>query len=158
MIHQILTDIQEKLKEVPGLRYIADDWSQLEYEQPPVQFPCALVDVDGFDYSQTGRLHQLGTGAVYVRVADLQLTNTSANAPASLKKASETFFNVIDEVHKSLHGFSGGNYSALIRTSLKRVSRNDGIKEYLFTFKTAYTEQNVSHLTPISANPVLKME
>jgi hypothetical protein len=157
MIHQILTDIQNKLKEVKNLRYIGEDWGQLEVDTPPVSYPCALVDVDGFNYSQTGNLEQLGDGTVYVRVADQRMVNISANAPEYLHQASIDFFEILDEIRKKLHGFSGENYSALIRTSFKRVRRADAGREYLFTFKTSYQESNKKRAVKLD-NPQIKIE
>lgn len=158
-MHTILTDIQNRLTEkVPALRYVDEDWGQLEYEQPPVQFPCALIDIDGFDYSQAGSLEQLGQGAVYVRIADLRLSNTSAQAPEYQKQQAAVLFKVMDDVRKALHGFSGGNYTKLIRTSFKRVRRKDTLREYIFTFTTSYQEKNEQQKVKFAGKPQINIE
>lgn len=141
IIRQILIDIQNRLQaEVPALRYIDEDWGQLEYPQPPVQWPCALIDIDGFNYQQLGELEQRGEGNIYIRIADLRLSNTSGQAPEYQKQKSVELFQTLAAVHKALHGFTAGSYSAMIRQSLVRVRRNDTTREYRFTFRTAYRE------------------
>ena len=45
----ILNAVMQRLKEqVSELRYISEDWGQLDYYEtmPPVKFPCALVSID----------------------------------------------------------------------------------------------------------------
>ena len=49
---QIFLSIQNRLAEIEELSYIDKDWGQLQYEQPPVQWPCALIDVANIDYTQ----------------------------------------------------------------------------------------------------------
>ena len=53
----ILEAVMERLQEqVPDLRYIAEDWGQLDFynDAPPVKFPCALISVSNIKFeSQT---------------------------------------------------------------------------------------------------------
>ena len=44
-IKTILLAVQQRLAErVPELAYIDKNWGQLDYEAPPVKWPCALLD------------------------------------------------------------------------------------------------------------------
>ena len=150
MLGKILNDIQSRLMEkVPAIRYVDEDWGQLEYDQPPVQFPCALIDVDGFDFRQLGVLEQKGEGAIYVRIADMRLSNTSGQAPDNQKQQSAELHAILHDVFKALHGFTAGDYSAMIRQSIKRVRRTDTMREYLMTFATAYRERRDPPVTTI---------
>ena len=46
-IKTILLAVQQRLAErVPELAYIDKNWGQLDYEAPPVKWPCALLDID----------------------------------------------------------------------------------------------------------------
>ena len=45
-IKTILLAVQQRLAErVPELAYIDKNWGQLDYEAPPVKWPCALLDL-----------------------------------------------------------------------------------------------------------------
>lgn len=42
-----------RLGTVSALKTIDTNWGQLAYEQPPVQFPCALVDIQSTSVQST---------------------------------------------------------------------------------------------------------
>ena len=46
---QIFLAIQQQLLTVPALKHIDKNWNQLNYEQPPVRWPCALIDIANAD-------------------------------------------------------------------------------------------------------------
>ena len=71
----IFLQIQEKLGEVSALKYIDKDWNQLKFEQPPVKWPCALIDVTNISYSQMGQLWQMAEADVEITVANVRLVN-----------------------------------------------------------------------------------
>jgi hypothetical protein len=129
----LLTDIQDRLTaQVPALKYIDEDWGQLDDYSPnfPVKWPCALIDCFNAAYENTGNKTQLGLAMIRVRVADIKLSNSSAKAPAAQKSKSNSFRVLINDIYKALHGWSGHNhYSALIRVSERRIPRNDGVRE-----------------------------
>jgi hypothetical protein len=135
----ILTDVQNRLTSlVPALKYVDEDWGQLDDYSPnyPVKWPCALVDCFAANYENLGNKVQTGVATIRVVIADLKLSNSSAQAPASQKEKSLSFYVLMNAVYKVLHGYSGhDHYSALIRISEKRLPRNDGARahEMLFT-------------------------
>ena len=84
MIKDTLTAVKEALKTVPDLRYTTEDWGQLDFfNQPPVRFPCVLLDAEEVRYSDSGRGFQQGEASLTVRVADNRVFNGSFQAPAS---------------------------------------------------------------------------
>lgn len=133
-----------KLSEVVSLQYIAENWGQLDHysNNPPVQWPCALVDIGSASFSDIGRDNsqipinrQMGSIQVTVRIAHLRLGNTSHMAPQTQKDATWSVFETIEEVHGKLHGFEPvENCSPLMRKSFARVIREDGIQEYIVVY------------------------
>ena len=62
-IKTILLAVQQRLAErVPELAYIDKNWGQLDYEAPPVKWPCALLDIDEVPFSQIGRSEERRVG------------------------------------------------------------------------------------------------
>ncbi|MEG2495589.1 MAG: hypothetical protein RSB32_07830, partial [Mucinivorans sp.] len=55
LIHATMSRLAEQ---VPELRFIDVDLEQLRLEQPPVDFPCALIDVSRIEYSSNGQRQQ----------------------------------------------------------------------------------------------------
>lgn len=68
---QIFLSIQDYLAEqVTNLKYIDKNWGQLNIPQPPVQWPCCLIDVASIDYTQTSDLDRLADATIELTIAD----------------------------------------------------------------------------------------
>jgi hypothetical protein len=135
----LLQDIQDRLSsQVTELQYVDENWGQLDDYSPnfPVKFPCALVDCFTANYENMGNLVQQGVATIQILIADIKISNSSAKAPDGQKTKSKSFYVLMKAVYKALHGYSGHDfYSALIRTSERRIPRDDGtrVHEMLFT-------------------------
>lgn len=139
----IIKNIQDKLAEISFL-HIDEDWGQLDYysPNPPVKFPCVLLDVASANYSNIGKDNtktpinrQHGACSLTVKVANLKLTNSSVKAPILQKDAAFSVNGLIQQIHELLHGFNPeANSTGLIRVSRQRVIRDDGIQEYNITY------------------------
>lgn len=137
---EIVEQIQERLQEVESLQYVDENWGQLDYysPNPPVKWPCVLIDIAsaqfdniGIDKNQVPKQRQMGTMMIELRIANLRLTNTSGRAPRLQKDYARSIFNIIQDVHEALHGWSPNEKtSRLIRQSVNRVRRDDGVQEY----------------------------
>lgn len=143
-MEKLLTDIQTRLlSKVTALKYVDEDWGQLDYYSPnmPVQFPAALIDASDATYTNEGKLIQLGTVQVRLRIADMRLGNTSGRAPQGQKAAAFGIFGTLKQIHRALHGWAGSpHYSRLIRQSSKRVKRDDGVRIYEIVYTVQLTE------------------
>lgn len=145
---QTLLSIQNKIAEVTQLKYVDEDWGQLDYysPNPPVKWPCALIDIGTVTFDNIGRdrtadpkNRQTGQGIVNITVANVQLSNSSFNAPLSQKNNAFATHTIINEIHKKIHGWSPDGASALIRTNLSRTKRDDGIQEYNISYSFGLT-------------------
>jgi hypothetical protein len=161
-MEDILQDVQARLlAEVPALKYVDEDWGQLDYyyPNPPVQWPCALIDATAATWGNTGKLQQLGLIQVKVRVGDLKLTNSSGKAPAGQKTAAFAIFtNVLKPIYKALHGYTNSDaYSALIRVSNTRIKRDDGVRIYELVFTTEYKDNSAMPVVTTVPKPTLRI-
>lgn len=144
---EVFNDIQYALKFIPGLRYIGEDWGQLNFEQPPVDFPCVLIDLGSALFSSAGRNTQQVEATVSITIADLRFNGITPNLPDREKEKAFEIFDLIDKVNKQLHGHGGETYSRLCRVSLKKMLREDAVREFVISYKFSYTDD--------SAMPVL---
>lgn len=141
----IINGVQEKIKVVPGIKYVDEDWGQLDYYSPnfPVQWPCVLIDVSEADFRDIGKdLNKLPQNRqtaevnITLTVANLRLTNSSGKASRFQKEAVRSIHKLIEDIHKAIHGKKAHEKSgALIRKSMRRVKRDDGVQEYNITYK-----------------------
>lgn len=136
----LLTNIQNKIAEIPAIKYVDEDWGQLDYYSPnaPVQWPCCLIDLNDGDFSNIGqdlskspKNRQNATMQVKLTLANIKLTNTSFKAPKSQKDAAWDIFGLMREIHKKIHGFSPDvNCTKMLRKTFHRTKRDDGVQEY----------------------------
>lgn len=136
----IIEAIQTKLAQHPDIKYVDENWGQLDYYSPnfPVQWPCVLIDIVGANFGNIGKdtnqvpvNRQMGQITVELRVANLKLTNTSANAPKLQKTYARSIWQLLEDVHVELHGWNPSeSTSKLIRTAVNRAKRDDGVQEY----------------------------
>lgn len=133
MIKETLIAVQDAIKEIPELRYIAEDWGQLDsFEMKPVQFPCALIDFTGADYSSIGGNAQNADATLTLRVVQVQEQN-STNAPNA--NANFESYDLIEKVNKVLHG-----KHSLTRVSCRKIDRDDVLKEISLTYKFGFKD------------------
>jgi hypothetical protein len=145
----VLKNIQDLLAAIPALKYVDEDWGQLDdySPHPPTQFPLALIDIGSLQYSDIGKdrtatpqNRQMATGTIVISIANLKLTNSSARAPQNQKDKSWAIWDIVENVHAKLHGVVvGGSAGALMRTAMRKVNRDDGIQEYEVTYTIGIT-------------------
>lgn len=136
----ILAATQTKLAEVTALKFIDENTGQLDYYSPnmPVKFPCALIDINDGDFSDIGKdraaepqNRQMGNINLVIVLANLKLTNSSLNAPAGQKVAAFAIWDIMEDIHKKVHGWRPTeNASPFVRKGFGRVQREDGVQEY----------------------------
>lgn len=149
MSKEVLQGIQNTLETIPGMKYVDEDWGQLDdySPHPPTQFPLALIDIGALQYSDIGKdrtatpqNRQMATGTIVISIANLKLTNTSARAPQPQKDKAWAIWDIVESVHKKLHGVVvGGSAGAMMRTAMRKVKRDDGIQEYEVTYTIGMT-------------------
>jgi len=141
---KLLKNIQRELKKIEGVKYVDTNWGQLDYYSPnfPVLWPCVLIDITDAQFSNIGinkktipRNRQQATAQISLTVANLQLTNSSGMATAKQQENAIKIWDIIAEVHKTLHGFRPDEKTGvMIRESMQRVIRDDGVQEYKITY------------------------
>ena len=149
MSKEVLKSIQDILTLIPGMRYVDEDWGQLDdySPNPPTQFPLALIDIGALQYSDIGKdktatpqNRQMATGTIVISIANLKLTNTSARAPQPQKDKAWAIWDIVQSVHAKLHGVAvGDSAGAMMRTAMRKVKRDDGIQEYEVTYTIGMT-------------------
>jgi len=145
-MNNIIEDIQNKLiAEVPALKYIDQDWGQMDfYPNPPVKFPCALIDIQSAEYSDEGKLIQQGDAVIVIRLFDMKLSNSSNAAPQSQKENAKKIWTLLKDVNKALHGqyFLDNGKGRPMRKSMRRAKRNDGCYQTELYYSVHFTDNS----------------
>lgn len=152
---ELLNDILTRIKtEIPQIKYVDEDWGQLDYysPHPPVQFPAAIIDCINATYTNEGKLIQLGDVQVRIRIADQKLTNSSVKAPQAQRDNAFAIYDLLATIHAKLHGWPANKpYTRLIRQSLKRTVRNDGMRIHEIIYTTRLTDDGAMPVTAVHA-------
>ncbi len=137
----IFLDIQDHLQQqVPALKYIDKDWGQFSFPQPPVKYPCALIDLDSIDYTQAAHQDRLATATIAITIADQRLRRSSALAPAH--NDAYNIFDLLEQVMAALDGLTiPGTCQQLTRSNLRKDLGDDSHDIYTVTFTTAWLDR-----------------
>lgn len=155
VLSTVVADAIAQLKLLGDFRSVNENWGQLTFEQPPVGWPCALVDVEEVTYTSPSRGSQRGEGCITVTVADLMMS--AIPTPATQLKRTPPLV-LLDRVAKRLNGQSTGSYSPLGRATLKKLPQVDAVCIYELTFRFAFTEDMTPPLTPVKAAAEITVE
>lgn len=143
-MNTILKATQERLAELTELKYIDENWGQLDLFGPeiPVQWPAALIAVQGAQFSNLGRDNratppnrQEGVLAIEISIAKMKLTNGSFRATQLQKTHAFEVWDIVQKVHEKLHGWNAlPEVGKMVRTQLATVRRDDGVQEIRITY------------------------
>ncbi len=158
----VISDIKSRLLDkVAALKYINEDWGQLDYFNPnqPVKWPCVLIDLDQAPWSNQGSLVQIGLVSISIRVADMKLSNTNVKAPSGQLAKADGIWDLMISIHQALHGWTGDSMNGpLTRTLTRKVNRDDGIREFEMIFSVQVIDDSAKPvMDTVEATPKLKV-
>lgn len=137
-MENLITSIFDRLTaEVPELLFIDVDLGQLRMGNPPVAFPCALVDIANIEY-RGGRMQTAET-TVNVTLAFAVYGASTVGADATLRAEAMAHYAIIRKVAAALCGFRPENCAPLLRESLTRGNETYP-RHFTMSFKTQHTE------------------
>ena len=138
-MEQIIKSILTKLQEVEEIKFIDVNFGQLTLENPAVDFPCALIDVEHINYSSIKGGHQIAEAYIDITLAFKIYAPTSAGTPIKQQNLGLQHYKIIKKVSNLLHNWEEASFSRLCRTSIKRNDKNSPIS-YTLSFKCQYTK------------------
>lgn len=140
--------IMDKIKAaVPAVKHINQDLGQLElYElRPSVAFPCVLIDVDEFKFTQVGgKNHQLAEGVVMIRLATAPLSTSHHLAPTAVTQKALEFYEIEWGIYKALQGWAPTNMGKLSRVAAKSERRDDALRVRVLIFSVSFTDTSAA--------------
>ena len=136
MLKDLLLDVQDRLKGgVPAL-WTDKDWGQFQHPQPPVKFPCALIDIESVSFSSLARDGQMAEVDIVLTIADQRLKATSVKAPD--RRDGYFLLDMAESVHKALQLRHADWYAPLVRKSMRKVYVDNTSEVYSVVYSTAF--------------------
>lgn len=139
-IKELLIDIQDRLQESIPKLWTDKDWGQLQYPQPPVKFPCVLIDIERVDFSSLERDGQIAEVDIFLTIANRRLKASSVKAPD--RRDGYHLLDVLESVHKALQLYHAGWYAPLLRKSMSKVYIDNTIEVYSVVYSTSFKQPN----------------
>lgn len=136
----IFKELTAKLGTVAALKWIDEDKGQLNFERPPVVFPCALVDIQLPKTENLNSMIQNADALVTVRIAFDFSGNTSNVTPEAARNQSLEYYDIVEEVYKALQGWSTIHFNPLARKSFYQEKRPDAYKVVAIPFQTSFRD------------------
>lgn len=149
MLKNIIQELIRNLSEIEGIKYAAEDWGQLDYEQPPVQWPCALVDMQDIRFTQTGMGGLLAECTFTIQLADRSPQRVSARASAPQKDRTLQIFGIIDSIFQKIHTKESEEHSPFMLVNMKRANLPE-LQSYILTFKSQFRLNKPQQTAPLS--------
>ena len=132
----MLQAVMAKLKkDIPQLRWVAINVGQMNIENPPVDYPCALVDVPRLQYRNIAVDGSIQSKELTIEVELYFVVRASAtmSAPEAVREQALEHLDIMEQVYKVLHGFRHGDYSRLECIGITR-SKNYYPRNVTLTF------------------------
>jgi hypothetical protein len=120
---EMLQAVMAKLKkDIPQLRWVSINVGQMNVESPPVEFPCALVDVPRMLYKNLSTCGSYQSKELTVEVELYFIVRASAamSAPELVREQALEHLDIMEQVYIALHRFRYGDYSPLECTGIAR--------------------------------------
>lgn len=141
-MEDIFKAVTAQLKTVPALKWIDEDKGQLNYERPPVLFPCALIDITVTGTKDLNKRTQQCEAVITVRLAWDFTGPTNSKAPEVEVQKSLKYYRDAEAVRKALQGWGGANFNELSRKGFYQEKRPDSYKVVAIPFTTSFIEDN----------------
>ena len=135
----IIKDIQDMLANaLPNVKYIDKDWGQLGMEQPPVGWPCILIDIEQVEIRPLNDGNEQHKATVVLTVANKRKNSSSAHASSASKEKSMETIDLTDDIHDLVQGYSAGEYSPLSFISFYKQNDIPWAECYAMRYRTTY--------------------
>jgi len=136
----IVAQLKSKVSE---LKWIDVDEGQLSDENPPVSYPCALIDIDYPNCTDESEYIQLCTARVTIRYAFKPTGQASSASPTLIQQKSLERWDVLTKTFAALQGWGTNEASSFSRRSQTNERRRDKLKVVVQVWETSFEEEVV---------------
>ncbi len=126
IIKTVFEEIRDKLKaDVPEIRWIDEENGQLtEMQEPPVSFPCALIDTAGVGFKNTEDYRSSANTKVTVQFG-FKTMAASNHLAVTENLAAFAYSAILEKAINALHGHEPANSSGFEKEQYLRIKRPD---------------------------------
>lgn len=132
------------LSAIPELKWVDLNVGQLTEENPPVAYPCALIDIDMPQCDDIEETIQQAKAAFKITLAYKAYGETNHKTAAPLRSNALAYFKTTNLVYKKLQGFKDENFCAFSRTAQRPENIRAGLKVVALSFETSWYDYSAN--------------
>lgn len=142
LFNKLITQIE---MEVTAIRYVNQDWDQLGEQNPPVTYPCVLIDFPDAQFEQM-QGYQQATAIVRLKLVYRSYTSTSNITPDTNRETALQFYELEQQLYEALQAWyaDGLLCNAMIRRNAATEKRDDGLRVRVIDFVCAFDDNSVT--------------
>ncbi|MGQ0740203.1 MAG: hypothetical protein ACT4OJ_14220 [Bacteroidota bacterium] len=134
----------EKIEaDVTDIRFIDQDWNQLDEENPRIAYPCVLIDFPDTAFGQM-QGYQHGDATVRLKLIYRSFTASSNITPGANRETALQFYELEKMLCDVLQAWyaDGLLVNAMIRTGASTEKRDDGLRVRVIDFSCSFVEDS----------------
>lgn len=143
--------------EVPELRYIDQDYGQLENYtlRPPVSFPCLLIEMGDFDFEDLGGTNmQTASGLLLMRLAGEAWSASNNLSTGQIMEKALEYYDLEQKIYVALHGWRAEGFSRLLRRKAVKEQRDDtNVRVRVLAYEWGFQDDTASPVKVAIARP-----
>lgn len=136
----------EKIEaDVTDIRFTDQDWNQLDFQEPPISYPCALIDFPDTQFAQM-QGHQDATALVRLKLIYRSFTATSNITPDANRETALQFYELEQQLYEALQAWDADGLlvNDLVRQSATTEKRDDGLRVRVIEFACSFVDDTVT--------------
>lgn len=137
----LLLEIARRIEATGEFAYVSVDWGQLKFENPPVAWPCVLVDLANAVPRDAHEKIQTIDGHFVIKVADYIDSGIGGETPAQTLERELKIYDLIDVLHDRLQGYENGTYSPLSRRAIRKDESIPGLRQFTIEYAATWKDQ-----------------
>lgn len=152
---KLLQQIKNRIiDQVPEIRYINQELGQLEEARPPVTYPCVLIDMDEFEFTEAGNEpKQMADGFVVIRLALPSYSSSSNLAPDAVFEKAMDYYELEYKMYSALHNWAPTGFSRMLRKKTSTEKREDNKRVRVMPFAINFEDSGAKKTYTIRATP-----
>ena len=139
---QLFLDITAQLDTLTELKWVDEEKGQMNFENPPVVFPAALVAISTPQRRSINDKQQNVAAQVQVTLAFDFMGNTNTKTPTAARAKSLEYYDVVEKVKNLLHGYGNADIATMDCVNIVQLPRPDQYKTVAMTFTTSFFDAN----------------
>ena len=137
--------IEKITADAADIRFIDQDWSQLDFQDPPISYPCALIDFPETNFTQM-QGYQDGNATVRIKLIYRSFTSTSNITSGTNRETALQFYELEQQLYAALQAWDADGLliNDLVRQSATTEKRDDGLRVRVIDFACSFNDKSVT--------------